>query len=573
MCGFLGRVGGGTDAHDLRAAQMWVARRGPDSQRLWQSADRSVELLFGRLAIVDRDPRADQPLRSPQSGVVIAMNGEIYNYLECRAQLSSYPFQTDSDTEVALAAYVTHGVAGLRMLKGMYAMVIVDEPQRRVLIARDPVGKKPLYIARWGRETLFGSSVLALVAAHGGGATIDATVCAPYWDEAFVPPTASALKGATPVLPGQVLELDWSGAVTREDSCEPAAALTYAGESSADVTANVGALLRMAIRRRLVGNPNPMSLLSGGIDSTVVTALAQEVGAEITGAEPLRALTLGAAVPGTNDEPFARYAGKRIGVPLVVMRPRQAGLPDTIARALDLQDEPLGMPSFFLLERLVTTASQYGRILLSGDGGDEVFLGYRPPADWRAPAGTPEARESTELRVGGALPSWMSDWARKVSTVTLLGHMLPKVDRASAEQGIELRCPLLDWDVVRYARSLPFDMLAGTGVTKSLLKNQLAGWPPRFLERQKRGFTYNLRWVWGARRYAGLREMVDARAIEAFASMLPAEMNRPPASWKSAHIFKHFSVAWRLLAWSRFVQRLDRASSTVAPRELARLSV
>ena len=146
-----------------------------------------------------------------------------------------------------------------------------------------------------------------------------------------------------------------------------------------------------------------------------------------------------------------------------------------------------------------------------------------------------------------------------MATDSLVGHMLAKADRASAEQGVELRCPLLDWDLVSYARSLPFEILVHGGRMKALLKDQLIDWPQWFLERRKVGFTYNLRWLWGLSNYAGLREAVDDRTVDTFDLYLPKVLRRKPVHWRTIDIFRHFEAAWRLLSWSRFLVRFDSA--------------
>src|SRR5438874_1686649 len=138
MCGFMGVVGRGGDVeHGLP----WLGRRGPDGHHVWSSADGGVRLLHCRLAIVDTDPRAEQPFRDRNRGITVALNGEIYNYRQLRRELADYPFRTESDTEVIVATYLDHGVDGFRQLNGMFAFVLVDETQRRVLLVRDAVGK------------------------------------------------------------------------------------------------------------------------------------------------------------------------------------------------------------------------------------------------------------------------------------------------------------------------------------------------------------------------------------------------------------------------------------------------
>ena len=138
--------------------------------------------------------------------------------------------------------------------------------------------------------------------------------------------------------------------------------------------------------------------------------------------------------------------------------------------------------------------------------------------------------------------------------------MHTRLDRTSAEQGLEARCPFLDWDVMVFARSLPRELLFHRPVAKALLKSQLDGWPRWFVDRPKMGFSYSLRWGWGARGFAGLREMVEPEAQATFASCLPKELMAPAHEWSRATIFRHFVAAWRLAVWSLFLRRLRTAN-------------
>jgi len=154
----------------------------------------------------------------------------------------------------------------------------------------------------------------------------------------------------------------------------------------------------------------------------------------------------------------------------------------------------------------------------------------------------------------------MASWARDVTGNTLLGHMFTKVDRASAEQGVEIRCPLLDLSLMSYVRSLPPEILCGHLPLKYLLKEQLDGWPAWFLERPKLGFAYNLRWHWALTRFAGLREMVSPDAIATFGERVPPPLRAVPAAWRTPDIFHHFGDVWRLMVWSAFLDRLAEAA-------------
>ena len=258
----MGVVGAGVD---LERGLPWIGRRGPDSHHVWSSADGNVSLLHCRLAIVDTDPRADQPFRDKNRGITVALNGEIYNYRQLRRQLTEYPFYSESDTEVIIAAYVAHGVDGFKQLSGMFAFVLVDEAQGQILLVRDAVGKKPLFVRRAGGALLFGSSVLPLVAC-GGDVRLDCDVARFYWMRGYVCPDASAIDNARPILPGEVLELDWQGDEIGRQRCEPAPALVYQGEGVEEVRRNIADLLTEAVSRRLENNPDPVALLSGGVD-------------------------------------------------------------------------------------------------------------------------------------------------------------------------------------------------------------------------------------------------------------------------------------------------------------------
>jgi asparagine synthase (glutamine-hydrolysing) len=552
MCGILGRIVNSRLRPAITNGLRFLDRRGPDSHGTWSSAAGEVELLHARLAIVDTDSHANQPFTDEKHGVTVALNGEIYNYRELGSQLSGYSFRTESDTEVIIALYLAEGLEGLKQLRGMFALCIVDENKRRVYLARDPIGKKPLFLAHWAGDCYFGSSVLALVAASGSNPAISNTAREEYWEHGHVAPDRSVVEECRPVTPGEVVELDWQGIERATHSCIP----NVTSESTADLKnaqEHVNQLIQQSVRRRLLNNPSPVALLSGGIDSTVVT---KHMKAVADGS----AITLGSVIPGTQDERFAREAAQRLQVPLQTVRARSANLAADVNWALNLQDEPLGMISFFPLALLIRAAKDYGRILLTGDGGDEVFLGYGQPQDW-----VKQSANGSKPEPDGSLPHWMSDWGKSMVTTSLVGHMFTKLDRAAAEQGVEARCPLLDWDLVAYARTLSPEVLFCDGRTKGLLKAELGEWPSRFVNRRKIGFAYNLRWAWYVSRFEGLREMVSRDTVALFSAKLPSELRNEPSRWKSLAIFRNFPAVWKLVAWSSFEDRL-RMGSSIAHR-------
>jgi asparagine synthase (glutamine-hydrolysing) len=553
MCGWIGRIRGANTSGDLQAGLQSLSRRGPDSAKHWHSANGQVELLHARLAIVDTDARAHQPFSASQIGLTLAFNGEIYNYASLKREFPNYPFRTESDTEIILACYQQHGIEGFKRFRGMFTLCLVDERRQHVILARDAIGKKPLYLARWNDELLFGSSLISLQQAFGKTPELNPDVNAYFWRKGFVHPAHSVLSGAQPLLPGQVMVFDFSGKLLSEHSCAPDDGPRYQGESAADVDARLHDLLRQAVERRLSNAVQPAALLSGGIDSTLIAAIAQDV-CRARG-QNLQTLSLRSLVPLMNDDFYSRYAANKLKTRSHMVSIPLRNTADRVLASMHRQDEPMAIPAHFMLDQLVHAASRYGKILLSGDGGDEVFLGYGKPSDWWSDPRTLSADDAPLVSSGPALPSWFSPWAQETSTNTLVGHMYAKADRASAEQGVELRCPLLDWDVVSYARSLPQAILAPDQRAKALLKNQLKQFPNWFLERPKIGFGYNLRWLWRLSGFAGLREHISADSQSLFAADVPSVLRQPASHWRSADIFANFLPAWKLLSYSLFLQR------------------
>jgi|GEM_PF-955133 len=566
MCGFSGRIipRGITPARHLQAGLPWLARRGPDNQGFWSSPDGRVELLHTRLAIVDTSAKAHQPLWHPERQVALVFVGEIYNFTHLRTHtLAGYPFQSDSDSEVILALYLTHGLSALARLKGMFSMAIVDLERQRVFLIRDGVGKKPLFVARWHGQILFGVSLLPLLAAVGMEIPLDANVVADYWREGVIPPQRSVFRGAEPVRPGEIKEFNLDGVSLPSGTCLPeSTGPVYRGESIGQVEAMVGDLLQNAIRSRLHNNPNPAILLSGGVDSTVI---AQEL--KKICPSPLHAFTLGSMLPWLDDEPYARYAAHRLGLSLTIVRPpvrllKPVELAQWVCRCIDLQDEPFSPLSFVPLCQLIEKTSQHSRIVFGGDGGDEAFLGYDQTRAWYQDDLLPNP--CNPMASGPQGPEWLSLWGQRATGWDLLGHHFVKLDRATAEQGVEARSPYLDWDLMRYLRSLPPECLLVDGRSKGLLKRRLHDWPDWFVHRRKVGFAWHLRWAWGMSGFAGLRELIDAESLDWFGDVLPPALRPRPTNWSHGVMFRHFVKVWKLACWSGFIRRTKATQNLYA---------
>jgi asparagine synthase (glutamine-hydrolysing) len=561
MCAILGRlfINDHHTGRSLESALDILGRRGPDGYGVWRSQNGKVELAHTRLAIVDLNERATQPMVDVTNHFFLAFNGEIYNFRELRQNLTEYSFRTESDSEVILALYATHGINGFSLLKGMYSFCLVDIVSEKVWLVRDPVGKKPLFIAHWNSQILFGSTLQALSLVAGGDRRIDNAAADGYWADGFISPTASVWHQARPLLPGEILEVDWSGKEIsrRFHYCKPAQ--LFSGECLTDVVLTIDTLLESAVSKRLNAIPNPTVLCSGGIDSTVVSAMAYRLEKKGLLENPIRLVTLGSVIPYTNDECYARYVGYRFSRKTDVIRPNAMSLPDDVFECLGCQDEPLAMISFFPLWRLVKCAPRISPVLLSGDGGDEFFLGYDQSKRWhqgKQPGNILVGSEQRQLvPCGPPLPPWMSEWGRSIASHHLVGHSFTKIDRASAEQGVEIRCPLLDWDLVSYARSLPYELLTIDPVLKPLLKRLLHEWPRPFVNRSRLGFSMNMRYLWLATNFKGLREMIVAESQTRFDRDLPAELRKNKLNWSRSDIFRNFPQVWKLAAWSQFLIR------------------
>ena len=556
MCGFIGIVSQASAGNPrqlesrLSKGLLRLRARGPDADKIRVLEGGAIGLGFARLAIVDADDRSHQPLTNSTGELHTCVNGEIYNYREIRAERVEYCFKTNSDIEAILAVYSKFGIDGLKKLRGMFAGCIVDSARKRIFIFRDPIGKKPLYILEGEGEVLFGSSLLSLVSANLTSVSLNDSGVQSFWDKGWVNPSASVLKHAKPVLPGQVMEFNFDGRRLAIHDCTPEPLCIQTKLSMDECSEQLDFLLRQSVERRLQNNPFPIALLSGGIDSTVVSKLMFESGGGV-------ALT-GASWPfRMPDEKFAAYAARRIGIHLTPLQIESKHLGESVRWSLSLQDEPIADIAFFTLAKLIEKSKETGKVLLTGDGGDEVFLGYDKVSAWSD--AKLSGYKKGDLNLAYAGPEWLGAWGKWTVNEQLLGQMLVKSDRASSEQGVELRSPLLDYDLVEFCRQMSPEFLFMKNRSKGALKSQLKGWPDSFVNRRKQGFTLRLRWIWSLTNYAGLREMINATATERFGHCLPRQLNRPIPDWSAVDIHRNFATVWKLATWSAFEDRLESA--------------
>lgn len=564
MCGVVGIAAQAPQIERawLQAGRDAMQHRGPDDAGLWWSDDGRVGLGHRRLAIVDLSPGGHQPMHLPVAGLSIVFNGEIYNFRELRAELEQRgcSFHSHSDTEVLLAAYHVWGESFLDRLVGMFAIALYDQPRQSLLLARDRAGEKPLFFRADGREIRFASELKALMADATLPRRIDPTALDCYLAMGYVPGELCMLQGYRKLPPAHALRFDLKTGSLRQwrywqlpPPPQP--------QSVPDETAlldELEALLEDAVGRQLMADVPVGVLLSGGVDSSLITAMA------VRHSSNVRTFTIGFPGHGTLDEtPHARLIAQHFGTRQteLVAEPAVAG--DLMARLAAQYDEPMADSSMiptFLVSQLVR---EHCTVALGGDGGDELFGGYdhhsrllrlqqgagRLPL-WLRRGNAAMARGLLPvgfkgrnwLQVMGAdldteLPLIASQYdtgARSALMAHRPGHalvadailrlrtppepdllqrstrmdfndylaedILVKVDRASMLNSLEVRAPLLDHRVIEFAYGKVPSRLKATGDSRKILLKHLVArlLPASFDKQRKQGFSIPLAsWLQG----------------------------------------------------------------------------
>ena len=385
MCGLAGswEPRGERDGDALKRIARTMARlvesRGPDDAGEWADPDSGIALGHRRLAIVDLSPRGRQPMVSTDGNLVIAYNGEIYNFRELRAELeaSGASFLGDSDTEVLLEACAAWGIErALVRCIGMFALAVWDRTSRRLHLARDRVGIKPLYWARIPRGLLFASQPKCFSAHPGWRPAIDRAAFAEYLRHGYVNAPRCIYRDASQVRPGHILTLDARGGVRERcywDVAEVARSGIERREPPGDEEAieTLDALLRDAVARRMVADVPLGAFLSGGVDSSTVVSLMQA-----QSSRPVRTFSIGFDEKRFDEAVHARAVARHLGTDHTELYVEPDHAIDLIPTLAERYDEPFGDSSQLPTLLVSELARRHVTVALSGDGGDEVFAGY-----------------------------------------------------------------------------------------------------------------------------------------------------------------------------------------------------
>jgi asparagine synthase (glutamine-hydrolysing) len=603
MCGIAGIImldGSAPDHARLAEMTLAVAHRGPDGEGL-KIVD-AVGFGHRRLAIIDTSTDGHQPMRSGDGSVRITFNGEIYNYLELRTELTllGHNFRTKSDTEVLLEAYIEWGHRCLDRLNGMWAFAIHDMRTRTVFCSRDRFGVKPFHYVHIGSMFAFGSEIvqlLPLLPTVRANRKVLSDFLFAGIDE---PVHHTFFEGVHKLAGGHSLtiSLDTSEIVSqREYSITHRPALGAVDLSAA--VAAYGEQLDDAVRLRLRADVPVGTCLSGGLDSSTVATLAAAPYEQARG-ERFRAITAVSEEPGNDETPFARAVVERAGLDWITVRPTYADFAATIDDVVRTQQEPFGGPSICMQWFVMRAARENGiPVMLDGQGGDETLLGYRRYfaafmlEKWRTDGFRSMLREIAICRREGAqlgtlgilvglaiqgipalgylkmwirgrwmrsrppMPELLRVEAKAMSDLRALQRLdiertnLPALlrfeDRNSMRFAVETRLPFLDWRSVEIALALPSEAKFHRGWTKWLLRARMDSRLPHDVtwRRWKIGFEAPTA-TWLRMHAAPMREAV-------LSSKLLAELGNR-ATLERSYDRMHAATRWRLFsaaAWER----------------------
>lgn len=505
--------------------------RGPDDWGVWVDPTGTCALSQQRLSIIDLSPAGHQPMIHENSSSALTFNGEIYNYLELRAELSAkgHRFKSTSDTEVLLAGLVEEGIDFVDKLDGMFAFGHFDPRTKTLLLARDIFGEKPLYCARTKDWFAFASELHALSILPGFDLRITLDSITTFLALQYMPAPYTIYQGAFKLPPAHSLQLTIDGhEIIRPYFKFKASAQQTGTRPLDDLADELEAILDDTIRTRLVSDVPLGAFLSGGVDSTTVVALASK---HLN--RPIQTFSIGFEGSDESEHLQAREMAMHLNTEHYdqVLPLNAIELGRHIASVLD---EPNGDTSCLPTWILSRMTRKRVTVALSGDGGDELFGGYgryaRTLEDAEQNQGNPDWSvannyysprilvfgDSAIKKFIGHVPDKTADilaMLRRPLDQTNLpvlnrlretdihnympGAVLPKVDRMSMQHALEVRAPLLGRKVADFAMQMAADDLCTTDQTKRVLKQVAARHIPRdWLDRPKKGFGLPLQ-GWG----------------------------------------------------------------------------
>lgn len=555
MCGIAGFISSEAEEREpgrealLDAMCRIITHRGPDEQGTVVRG--RAALGMRRLSIIDLKT-GQQPIFSGDERLVIVFNGEIYNFRELRAELEGkgYRFKTNSDTETILHAFKEYGRECVSRLRGMFAFAIWDFENRSLFMARDRIGKKPLFYSLTADGTfVFGSELKSLMQHPGVSREIDLAAIDAYLTFGYVPESLCIFRSIRKLAPGHTLQFkDGEITVSRywDLPTEP-----FEGRKENELADELRERLREAVKVRLISEVPLGAFLSGGIDSSAVVGMMSSLSEE-----PVKTFSIGFNEDSFNELKYARVAARHFKTDHheFIVTP---DLVETVDEIVWHFDEPFADPSSLPTFMVAKMAREHVTVVLSGDGGDELFAGYtryRTSLDRAWASRLPSSFRGLLANVGSVMPhsapgknylynisldpigryidlvshfnlvrrrelysdemvrslngqfgrpeegfrsiAVSNDVSDLLSSMLLLdsktylpSDVMVKVDRMTMANSIEARAPLLDHELIEFAARVPHELKMKGGETKYLLKRSLEGMVPReILYRKKQGF-------------------------------------------------------------------------------------
>ncbi len=556
MCGIAGFIGKAEDWERFKdCADKSLLHRGPDDGGFWFDKDMGVFLLHRRLAIIDLSPAGRQPMVSPSGRYVLIFNGEFYNHRELRRELESIRkinWRGHSDTEVFLNAVEIFGFeTALKKSVGMFALALYDTEEKKLYLARDRIGEKPLYYSFHKGNFIFGSELKALRCHPKFEPEIDRMALSFFLKYGYIPAPYSIYKNTFKVLPGVYIVVDVRSLSLKEHiywSIRNVRKRVF--EHDEEAIEELLKLLKDAISNELIADVPVGVFLSGGIDSSTIASVAQSVSEKL-----IKTYTIGFYEKDYNEAEYAKKIAKHLGTDHTEMYLSPDEALEVISLLPKIWDEPFADPSQIPTYIISMLARRHVKVILSGDGGDELFGGYQRytlvirlwkylrfiplrsflsdfilthgyrilPGRFGAFDRVVKLSRVTRARDLKELYDYIISYWREIPSLVLGGedvtiekdlsdfdikslpewmmyhdflNYLPddifvKVDRASMAVSLETRAPFMDHRIVEFAFSLPIDYKLKSGrVGKWILRKVLEKFVPRKLfERPKKGFA------------------------------------------------------------------------------------
>lgn len=549
MCGICGFYSKRRETLDnLIEMNNEMRHRGPDDkgEEIYElSQSYCAGFAHCRLAIVDLSESGHQPMHSVDQRVSVTFNGEIYNFREIRELLHDYPFQSFCDTEVIIAAYLKWGISCIEKFNGMFAIAILDRDDDSLYLVRDRIGKKPLYYYRKEENLFFASELKPIMRVNGFSEEFAAEIIGNYLHHACIPAPYSIFHNVYKVVPGSILKIRYGKVeiwkywdVTQKYS-ELSKVPVHNFEEAKD---GLKERLKNAVKMRLAADVPVGLFLSGGYDSSLVCAIAQE-----QSAGPIRTYSIGFEQEELNEAQYAKRVAEHLGTKHTESYISDSDMYSLLEEVPYYYDEPFADASQIATMLVSKLARQDVTVILSGDGGDEFFGGYNIYT---------KLQQAQRIDAQGALiynlmkiPYMRKRFFRKRSLIQrivsdnrnreirtqtgvnnyieaiegmllneglscyypfeskyqvkkwdirrmlldmetyLPDDILCKVDRASMKYSLECRCPLLDKEVMEYSYRLPQNMKDDAGNQKRILKSIAYDYiPKQLLDRKKTGF-------------------------------------------------------------------------------------